>query len=178
MLCSFILGICLMLSDIFSDTLYWEDLTEQRHHDILCENAISPIVRDYYNNRWTITDNEQTFCLLDALTNPRNGDELMLYFYLLNGIALKADSAVSEVMGFYCLSFLKNAPDYVLSYFGRNEQVKRCYESMIGYELAMTGKENSFQSFAIEIKGLTSLSDSALLSDFLIGVHSWFTESL
>lgn len=111
--------------------------TEQEH--FLNNSNVNKLALDYYNGNFKVTDDEQTFRLLDTLTHKN--EYFPLYYFLFNKICAVSDGALSEIMGHYCLKMVLNEPSYVINHFaferknfGKSPYLYHLYASFIGEE--------------------------------------------
>lgn len=121
-----------------SDTtfVYWENLTEIQKNVIIKSENTSKEAIDFYNGKFKIGDNDQTIDLLNTLTSTYDKDKTApFYFFLFNQICIKADGALSEILGDYCQRIVLSSPAYVVTYFSRNEGILKKYAHYLGYEL-------------------------------------------
>ena len=129
-------GTCINRS--LSDTtfVYWENLTENQRNVILNSENVSKEAIEFYKGKLKIGDNGQTTALLNKLTSASNKDEMApFYFFLFNQVCIKADGALSEMLGDYCQKIVLSSPAYVVNYFSRNESILKKYAQYLGYEL-------------------------------------------
>jgi len=121
-----------------SDTtfVYWENLTEIQKNVIIKSESASKEAIEFYNGKFKIGDNDQTIALLNTLTSTYDKDKTApFYFFLFNQICIKADGALSEILGDYCQRIVLSSPAYVVTYFSRNESILKKYAQYLGYEL-------------------------------------------
>ncbi|SFW35402.1 hypothetical protein SAMN02910409_1761 [Prevotellaceae bacterium HUN156] len=114
---------------------YWEALTEKSQSDILKSLHVNDAVMKLYKHQIKMTDDDTSAALLKILCSPKNDDERMLYFFLMNEVIKQADGAFAEMLGEYCLQFFNENADYVLQYFNTDRYVARLYSTFIGIEL-------------------------------------------
>ena len=117
--------------------VYWEDLTDNQKDEILNSKVVNKEALAFYKGERQIGDNNKTIALLDTLSSIINSEEKVtsFYFFLFNQICIKADGALSEILGDYCQRIVLNSPEYVINYFIKNENVLKKYAQYLGYEL-------------------------------------------
>jgi hypothetical protein len=116
--------------------IYWEDLTSNEKDNILNTFEIEKNAINYYNGKFTISDNDETTRLLEIITSNTERQEIVsFYFYIFNQMCLKADGAISEIIGKYCQRIIINDPLYAINYFIGNKKILETYANLIGYEL-------------------------------------------
>lgn len=140
-------------------TKYWEDLSCSQKTEIL-ENCKSVAIKRFYEGHFKPTDDEKTLHLLNELVSS-NDTVMPLSFYLFNKICTKSDGALSEMVEEFCVKFLANHPQYVLTYFTKerllntNHNVIGTYAMFVGIELYMKRKGISkFKYNYQEFKGI------------------------
>ncbi|BEG99153.1 hypothetical protein BSYN_14180 [Bacteroides sedimenti] len=103
---------------------------------VLDSSEIDKYAMSYYQGCFKPSDDSLTLNLLEELTNERASCHAKaFYFHLFNQICMKADGALSEMLGVYCQRIMLNSSVYVLGYFQRNKNVEQIYANLIGYEL-------------------------------------------
>jgi len=127
---------------------YWELMSQNEKEQILNNLDLNKLALDYYNGNFKVTDDEQTFKLLDTLTNKN--EYFQLYYFLFNNICATSDGALSEIMGPYCLKMVLNEPSYVINHFtferknfGKSQDLYQLYASFIGEEFYFYNKKMS-----------------------------------
>jgi hypothetical protein len=154
--------------------IYWEDLNSSEKENILKSFEFEKNAVDYYNCRFTPSDNNETMSLLETITSiPAQEDVAKFYFYIFNQICLKADGALSEIIGKYCQKVIINKPLYVINYFKRKQNTLETYASLIGYELYFKEEgtsdiEYNFKDFKkfIEERATPKEEYSLILTEF------------
>ena len=123
------------------NNLYWENMSSSEKEHFLSSHKIDQVALQYYNGKFIVSDDNNTFKLLKTLTAKKPA-LIPFYNYLFNKICKKADGALSEALGKYCLSMIINNPDYVINYFTferenkkGNEHYYQLYGNILGYEM-------------------------------------------
>ena len=96
--------------------LYWENLSESEKSNFISSHNINNLVMDYYKGNLKITDDENTFEILDELVSA-DSELFPFYYYIFTKICSESDGAVSEILGKYCLQIIINDPNYVINHF-------------------------------------------------------------
>ncbi len=129
--------------------VYWERLNTSEKINFMSSHNINSLVLDYYKGDLKITDNENTFELLEVLVSA-DSELFPLYYYLFNKICSESDGAISEILGKYCLQIILNDPNYVINYFTFEiENLKKnkyCYQlfgEFLGEEMYFKEKGTS-----------------------------------
>ncbi len=105
--------------------LYWENLSESEKSNFISSHNINNLVMDYYKGNLKITDDENTFEILDELVSA-DSELFPFYYYIFNKICSESDGAVSEILGKYCLQIIMNDPNYVINHFTfERENIKK-----------------------------------------------------
>lgn len=118
------------------ENLYWENLSNVQKKAVLDSSEIDKYALSYYKGCFKPSDDSLTLNLLEELTNGRiSCHAKAFYFHLFNQICMKADGALSEMLGVYCQRLMLSNSVYVLGYFQRNTNVEQIYANLIGYEL-------------------------------------------
>jgi hypothetical protein len=112
---------------------YWEDMTNSAKDSVLSLLSTNDNVLIYHQGNRQLSDNEETFSLLDSIQNWHNKPK-ELYFYVFNTICENSDGAVSELLGIHCVNVVLNNPNYVLNYFKENKSIERLYATLMGSE--------------------------------------------
>lgn len=137
-----ILSVCISLLSVAgsrgtnqSSFIYWEDMTTTEQDNILYSPAICKNAVRYYLKNFRTTDNKLTEELLSEITcNGNSNQEIIFYFYIFNQICLESDSALSEILGKYCMKFALINPEFTLWYFKKNPKVEKVYAELMGTE--------------------------------------------
>ncbi len=121
----------------FSQTKYWEYLTETEQNEFLKNTPVSTIAIDYFKGKFKAADDSLTFELLDTLTESR--DYNPFYFYLFNKISMSTDGALAEVIPAYSYLFFRSHPAEEIGYFtlermqhSNHEKIER-YAKIFGW---------------------------------------------
>lgn len=154
--------------------IYWEDLSSREKDSVLNTFKIEKDAIDYYYGKFTLSDNDETMRLLESITSNNEQKEITnFYFYIFNQICLKADGAISEIVGKYCQKVIVNNPLYAINYFKRNKKILEIYANLIGYELYFKEEgtsdiEYDFKDFKklIEEKVIPKEQYSEILTEF------------
>ena len=101
--------------------------------DYLNDPKLPRIGNEYYLKKFTASDDSLTFNLLDTLTS-RNDHFFPFFFSIFNGILIKSDGALSEVMGDYCFRIVSNYPNEIFVFFHYNKEYQKQYTSFLGEE--------------------------------------------
>lgn len=124
---------------------YWESLSPLEQSRIV--RASCPLAQAFYFGSFKPSDDNETFSLLDYLTNWGDPLELNpLKFYLFNRIVLTADGALAEALGEYCIRWLNHDSPYVLCYLQNQTQLERDYMLLMGLDFSFES-ENTFYLF-------------------------------
>ncbi len=94
---------------------------------------LNKIVKDFYLGRLNVSDNDETFELLELITS-KNEDFFPIYFNTLNKIVQVADGALAEIMSEYCLEMIFNYPVQTFNYFATDQDMLLEYSRFLGYE--------------------------------------------
>lgn len=125
------------LPQISDDNLYWENLDCEMKQKVLNNKSLPSNVLCFYKENIRLTDSQKIIELLDTLIadfNNRNKEFRALYFYIFNQICLKADGALSETFGHYCLAIVMKSPEYVINYLCNHDDLMVKYSTFLGYE--------------------------------------------
>lgn len=112
---------------------YWEDMTNSAKDSILSLLSTNDNVRRYHLENRQLSDNEETFSLLDSIEDWHNKPK-EFYFYVFNTICENSDGAVSELLGIHCMNVVLNNPNYVFNYFKENKSIGKLYATLMGSE--------------------------------------------
>ena len=127
---------------VFSQSIYWEDLSENSRKEILSDSVTFNRAVDYYNGNLIPNDDSLTYLLLDTLTCSRVFTPL--YFYEFNEILKKSDGALAEAMGEYCGNMIYNYPNETFNFiiidkkYNFDKSLFTLYTDFMGWELAMS----------------------------------------
>jgi len=117
--------------------LFWEEMSSKEKDSLLfADSSINKDAINFLQNKWKPSDDEKTFLFLDTITSLRRypSKNRAFYFHVFNKICLKVDGSLAEVIGDYCLKILIEAPDYVIDYFSKDQQMMNLYTRNIGYK--------------------------------------------
>ena len=155
---------------------YWEKLSEKSQSDILKSLHVGDDVMKLYKHQIKMTDDDTSAALLEILCSPKNDDERMLYFFLMNEVMKQADGALSEMLGEYCLQFFNENADYVLHYFNTDRYIARLYSSFIGTELYYNNSSISEYSQQLS-QSVNNKYASSFLPTFLKDVEHYYNSA-
>ena len=124
---------------------YWDDLDENSKSGIIKSIDVDKNIIKLYLHEMELSDNDLSVEILKTLCSSTSGDKRMLYFYVLNDIVKKADGAVAEMLGGYCIKYVNENADYVLEYFSKHHDVANNYVDMIASELYLS--DTSFTQY-------------------------------
>lgn len=119
-----------------SKYVYWEDYSTVVQTKIINNTSINELARLIYKGEATISDNVESFQLLEDITSFSHSDEINAFYYYVWGIIChSSDGAVAETLGYFCLNEMINATEYNLQYFVRDVTLMQKYAEYIGFEL-------------------------------------------
>ena len=124
---------------------YWDDLDENSKSEIIKSIDVDKNIIKLYLHEMELSDNDLSVEILKTLCSSTSGDKRMLYFYVLNENVKKADGAVSEMLGGYCIKYVNENTDYALEYFSKHHDVANNYVDMIASELYLS--DTSFTQY-------------------------------
>ena len=124
-----------------TENVYWEDIPRSKQDSIL-RHTDSDLL-SLYQGKIVVSDNNESFELLDKLCHKVSGAKQALYFLLFSKIMEESDGALSEVMGEYCMRFVDKNADFVLPYLANHEELCKLYASFIATELYYNEKSPS-----------------------------------
>ena len=130
---------------IEKDCQYWDDLDENSKSEIIKSIDVDNNIMKLYLHEIKLSDNDMSAEILETLCSSTDGNKRMLYFYVLNEIVKKADGAVSEMLGGYCIKYVNENTDYALEYFSKHHDVANDYVDMIASELYLS--DTSFTQY-------------------------------
>lgn len=111
---------------------FWEDLSPQTKDSILNLPHTYSDTKKYYYNKFTITNNQRTFDLLDTLVYRRNSPlPLSLKLFIFNDIIDNVDTTMDLVMGNYAFSMILGDRGMVLKYLSNNSAIAKKYANKI-----------------------------------------------
>ena len=169
----------LLLGNQPNNPVYWDDLSAKERETVLSLKQVSPIVSDYYLERFTATDDDLTERLLDVLTTKQeNNGVRALHFFLFNKILMSSDGALSEMLGPYAFKMVCEDPEYNLSFLRRDKSLEECYISSIGFELYLDRDNPAFKDLSMEtLKSsiLKKTSNDKLTLSFLRRVEEYIS---
>ncbi len=122
---------------VTNDSLYWENLDCGKKQKVLNDKTLPSNVLEFYKGRASLTDSQKTVELLDTLMTDfdnNNKEFRALYFNVFNQICSKADGALSEILGHYCLAIIMKSPRYVINYLCEHDDLLVKYSSFLGHE--------------------------------------------
>lgn len=119
-----------------NSNLYWEDILPKFKQQNI-RSIQNDLIRGYYERDKKsgegLHDDGHAEEVLDSLLNY-NESNRALYFFLFNRICLKADGAISEILGKYCMNLMIKDPLYVFKYIENNNTLFDKYASSMGFE--------------------------------------------
>ena len=124
---------------------YWDDLDENSKSEIIKSIDVDKNIIKLYLHEMELSDNDLSVEILKTLCSSTSGDKKMLYFYVLNENVKKADGAVAEMLGGYCIKYVNENTDYALEYFSKHHDVANNYVDMIASELYLS--DTSFTQY-------------------------------
>ena len=124
---------------------YWDDLDENSKSEIIKSVDVDKNIIKLYLHEMELSDNDMSTAIMDTICSSTDGNKRMLYFYVLNENVKKADGAVSEMLGGYCVKYINENTDYVLEYFSKHQDVANNYADMIAAELHLS--DTSFTQY-------------------------------
>lgn len=131
---------------------FWEQYSETEKATFLESGALDTLLSGVYKDSLEITDNEETFQVLDMLSEHKYGssqntpisDAFCFHCYTI--ILNRADGALAEVMGMYCLHIVKTSPDFTILYLKSHEEIRKKFVQYIGYEIYFSqNKERDYR---------------------------------
>lgn len=129
-----------------SQYVFWEDLDKDTQNRTINKKQVNKYAKSIYWGIERITDNDDSFLLLNELTSFEYNKHITAFYYYIFGTICKAsDGAMAECLGNYCLKALIIAPEYNLIYFKRDYLLLKRYAELIGYELAQN--QNSLTNY-------------------------------
>lgn len=170
----------LLLGNQPNNPVYWDDLSAKERETVLSLKQVSPIVSDYYLERFTATDDDLTERLLDVLTTKQeNNGVRALHFFLFNKILMSSDGALSEMLGPYAFKMVCEAPEYVLSFLRGDKSLEERYVSFIGLELYFDQDNPASKGLSMEtLKSsfLKKTSNDKLTQPFLQKIEEYISQ--
>lgn len=111
-----------------NEPVVWEQFTKEQQRMVVANLSQDDNARRYYNKEFELSDNDETFALLDQLSNLPNDRKLSaFYIYLFNTILLTSDGALSEAMEEYCCKLFERAPAIIMTEFEFNKSLMDYY---------------------------------------------------
>lgn len=111
------------------------------------------------------SDDSKTFALLDRLTRRTTPEQKEYNFILFNEIVTSADGALAEVLGEYCIRWVRNDCTFVLAYLKDNPDMEERYISYIAYEFL--SEDDLFPTFKKDVLGNYNGEDTRYVRGFL-----------
>ena len=115
----------------------------------LNNREISKTAKDFYNNKFSESDDKKTLSIIDSL-KTRNSLTRPFYIYLVSRMMRKSDGALSEVLGIACKNFIESHPDYAFDFlFSASRMTNQGFidswaESVAGeFQIDCEGKEKN-----------------------------------
>jgi hypothetical protein len=140
------------------ETLRIDSLNGQPISFYINHPDLDSLIRDFYYGKFLPSDDDNTFRLLDLITQ-KHSVLYPFYFHCLNQILNYADGALAEIMGKYCLRMVQSYPNY---FFINNKDYLTKYAGFIGYELYEYNSPIN-TDYNLFIKKLESSSDTTNL---------------
>ncbi|MCQ2187689.1 MAG: hypothetical protein MJY73_05000 [Bacteroidales bacterium] len=135
---------------------YWLDYDTAKQSRIIQNKKVNPLARSIYFNENFVSDNEDSFLLLEELTSFNHNSQInAFYYYVFGKICQSADGVVSEILGHYCLNSLMNSTEYNLQYFKRDTSLANKYAEYIAFEL--TQSKETIEKYGILKQRLESI---------------------
>ena len=144
MLFGILLALCSCIS-YAEECQYWDDLDENSKSEIIKSVDFDKNIVKLYLHEIKLSDNDMSATIMDTLCSSADGNKRMLHFYLLNENVNKADGAVAEMLGRYCVKYVNENADYALEYFSKHQDVANNYAGMIANELYLS--DTSFRQY-------------------------------
>lgn len=152
----------LLISTILFYPLYGQELgvLDSIQLENFLENPkLNEVVKNYYWGRINISDNIETFSLLDTITE-QNDMFFPIYFHTLNEIIKMSDGAVAEILGDYCYKMLCNNPGEAFDYLIKDRTMLLKYARYLGYEFSFA--KDNISSNEIYLKELKTKLEMSL----------------
>lgn len=135
----------------FGQSMLWEELSVKEQDSLVAKRDSDCLERMIYEGKWAIDDVPELWEMLDRFVKDVNNNGLdPLAFYIFNKICSKADGAISEAIGEYCLIFSIECPKQVVSLFKNNSLYLEMYSDFIGVEIAQ--RSSSMKKIINKIK--------------------------
>lgn len=145
-----ILSLLLLSGKLFSQPL-------DRISSYLDSKYISQVAKDYYNGKFTATDDSRTLSILDSVATA-NHSTRPFYLLLMSRMMKSADGALSEAIGERCKDFVEQHPNQTISFLfnERGQKFLDSWGKAIAAELTIDCEDHpkacSRQSFAIAMQ--------------------------
>lgn len=126
---------------------FWEQYSEAEKSHVFNSGSIKTSVVGVYDDSLAIGDNEEALKILDFLSDYKYGhhaDGIVDAFYIhcFSKILRKADGALSEVMGEYCMRIIKKSPDYAILYLKAHGEIREAFVMHIGFEVLCSDNQD------------------------------------
>lgn len=154
---------------------FWEQYSETEKSSFLKSVAMETHLLSVYNDSFAISDNEETFELLDLLSNNKYGHSQTnaivdaFYFHCFSKILILADGALAEVMGYYCMRIVKNSPQYTILYLMSHKEIRDAFVTYIGYEIYCSDDQNSIYEDLMNCLKV----DTTFAEEFVAKIKNW-----
>lgn len=137
---------------------YWRDYDTAKQSRIIQSKKVNPLAKSIYFDEDFVSDNEDSFLLLEELTSFNHNRQInAFYYYVFGKICQLSDGVVSEILGYYCLNSLVNATEYNLQYFKRDTSLANKYAEYIAFELIQS--KEARKEYSILQRRLESMCD-------------------
>lgn len=157
---------------------FWEQYSDAEKYHIIKSGAIEASIVGIYDDSFEIGDNEETFKILDYLSEYKYGihtDGIVDAFYIhcFSKILRKADGALSEVMGDYCMRILKKSSNYAILYLRAHEEIRDAFIMHIGFDVYCSDNQDCIYENLRECLKL----DPSFAEEFVTAVKNWVLQS-
>lgn len=90
----------------------------------LNSKQVSAAAKDYYNGKFSATDDDRTFSIFDSLRTTNNATR-PFYIFLTSRILQHVDGALSEMAGLTCQDFIEKHPNELATYLRSLRKLQR-----------------------------------------------------
>lgn len=164
-----------MIVSCSNNVLFWEQYSDAEKSSLLKSGAIETSVVGIYDGSFEISDNEETFKVLDMLSDYKYGcsqdDSIVDAFYIhcFSKILRMADGALSEVMGDYCMRIVKKSPEYAVLYLRSHGEIRDQFVSHIGYEVLCSHSQDGIYESLMNCM----MVDPSFAEEFVTAIKNW-----
>lgn len=157
---------------------FWEQYSDAEKSHVIKSGAIEASVLGVYNDSFAISDNEETFNILDFLSDYKYGDHAdaivdAFYIHCFSKVLRKSDGALAEAMGDYCMRIIKRSPDYAILYLRAHEEIRDAFVMNIGFEVLCSDDQDSiYENLRKSLK-----SDPSFAEEFVTAVKNWVLQT-